>query len=116
MITENDHFSQMKTGHEDIDDDSVNKNLEEPACDANPITQAYLYNIKNNVCHPNNSTCTSLNVVMVCKKNFLSENKPREDNSINHYQELKELNEHLLDWNYVSTTDAHDFRLFCGTL
>ena len=96
IITENDHFSQMKTGHEDIDDDSVNKNLEEPACDANPIM--------------------SLNVIMVCKKNFLSENKPREDNSIIHYQEIKELNEHSLDWNCVSTTDAHDFRLFCATL
>ena len=102
----------MKTGHEDVDDDSVNKNLEEPACDANPITQAYLYNIKNNTHHPNNNTHMSLNVIIACKKNFLSENKPREDDSINHYQDLKELNEDLLDWNYVSTADVFDFRLF----
>ena len=107
-----DHFSKMNIGQEDIDDDSVNRNLEEPACDANPITQAYLHNIKNNTYHPNNSTCISLNVIMVCKRHFLGENKPREDNDINHYQDLKELNKHLLDWDYVSTTDVHEFRLF----
>ena len=108
-----DQFSQMNLDREDIEVDNEDvTNLEEQVDESNIIIKTYLHNIKNNIYNPNNGSYVSLNVIMICQKSFLTENKPIEDQAMKHYNQLKELNEDFLDWDFATATDVHDFRVF----